>query len=256
MLNRFREKSYPESCLHTAVETTNRLERKDLFTKRTKSKKPFSVNYVLTFNAISSTIKDTVSKYWHILSSDKTLNNVFQHPPLFTFKRATSLRDRLVKADMHINKPKPIILGNFPCRSCTSCANMKRTDIFHNSHTDKEYRIKSLITCNTSHVIYLLFCPCNKQYIGQTSRKLKIRLNEHRSSIKRADITSPVARHFSDLGHKVDDLKCIGIEKVWLNRRGGNHERLLLQRECYWIHTLKTLFPMGMNEECNMSPFL
>ena len=119
MLNRFREKGYPESCLHTAVETVNKVERKTLFSKRTKIDRPHSVNYVLTYNPLSSTIKDTVSKYWHILESDRALNDTFKHPPLFTFKRATSLRDRLVKADSHTNKKTPIILGNFPCRSCT-----------------------------------------------------------------------------------------------------------------------------------------
>lgn len=65
----------------------------------------------------------------------------------------------------------------------------------------------------------------SKYYIGQTARKLKIRLNEHRSSIKRADMTSPVARHFCEHGHRVKDLKCIGIEKVVLNRRGGDQEK-------------------------------
>ncbi|KAL7382988.1 hypothetical protein ABVT39_002950 [Epinephelus coioides] len=93
-----------------------------------------------------------------------------------------------------------------------------------------------------------------KYYIGQTASKLKIRLNEHRSSIKRADMTSTVARHFCEHGHIVKDLKCIGIEKVVLNRRGGDQEKRLLQRECAWIHKLKTLVPSGMNEDFNMCP--
>lgn len=145
---------------------------------------------------------------------------------------------------------------SFFCRSCTWSNNMVKTDKFHDLHTGKEYNIRSVITCNTSHVIYLLFCPCRKYYIGQTARKLKIRLNEHRSSIKRADMTSPVARHFCEHGHRVKDLKCIGSEKVALNRRCGDQEKRLLQRECVWIHKLKTLFPSSMNEDFNMCPFL
>ena len=133
---------------------------------------------------------------------------------------------------------------------------MIKTNTFIDHHTGKEYKLTSLTTCSSSEVIYCLICPCNKYYVGQTSRKLRLRLNEHRSNIKRADINSPVARHFAELNHKTSDLKCIALEQVRLNRRGGNIEQLLLQRECVWVHRLSSLFPNGMNEELNLAPYL
>lgn len=42
------------------------------------------------------------------------------------------------------------------------------------------------------------------------SHMLKTRLNEHR----RKDITSPAARHFMDFGHKTEEIKYIGVEKM------------------------------------------
>ena len=255
MLSRFKEKGYPKDCLESAMATANQIDRKELFQKRERNKTPPSVNYVLTYDPFSAIIKSTVLKHWHILSSDKTLNDRFQLPPRFTHKRATSLRDRFVKADTY-SRPDPVITGNFPCRSCTSCSHMVKTNNFHDSHTGKNYKIKSLITCNSSNLIYLLFCPCKKYYVGQTSRKLKIRLTEHRSNIKRADVNSPVARHFNEMNHKISDLKCIGLEIVQLNRHGGNHKQKLLQRECIYIHRLQSTFPRGMNEDFSLAPFL
>lgn len=47
-----------------------------------------------------------------------------------------------------------------------------------------------------------------------------------------------------------------GIEYVKFPRRGGNRDQLLLQREAFWIHTLQTEFPKGLNEELLLGCFL
>lgn len=64
-----------------------------------------------------------------------------------------------------------------------------------------------------------------------------------------------VARHFSEYKHSVSDFKWMVLEKV-----EGEDERQmkqkLLKREVYWISTLNTLQPDGMNENCNFPVFL
>ena len=52
---------------------------------------------------------------------------------------------------------------------------------------------------------------CNKIYIGKTSHTLKVLLTEHKSTIRRQDITSPVARHFIEQNHYIDELRCVVI---------------------------------------------
>lgn len=91
-------------------------------------------------------------------------------------------------------------------------------------------------------------------------------LTEHKSSIRRQDITSAVARHFIfyflylrhflfDFGHDVKQLDCTGTEEVFESHKGGNLNKRLLQREAFWIHKLKSLTPRGMNEELVLSVF-
>lgn len=112
-------------------------------------------------------------------------------------------------------------------------------------------------------------------YVGQTGRPIKNRINEHRSNIKlyqtKIEKTkkieegvegknkkfgeTTVARHFFEKGHKVSDLKWMILESIMAD---NDHQikNKLLQREVYWICTLGTLQPHGMNENCNFSVFL
>lgn len=87
-------------------------------------------------------------------------------------------------------------------------------------------------------VVYLLKCPCGVCYVGRTKRELKIRVSEHKSSIRNRDEKSSVARHFNTAGHDVCSLRFQGIEEVRPVKRGRDRERRLLQREAFWIHTL------------------
>lgn len=102
----------------------------------------------------------------------------------------------------------------------------------------------------------MIHCPCGLAYIGKTNRKLKQRISEHKSTIRRNDQDYPVAVHFNDAHHDISTLWSIGIEQVKLPPRGGNHVRLLQQREAYWINTLQTLAPKGLNDELSLHMFL
>ena len=131
-------------------------------------------------------------------------------------------------------------------------------DVSHsNIHTqEKSLTIRGTITCSTSNVIYLLTCPCGLAYVGQTSRALKTRISEHRSNIRTKNPKSPVAQHFNKMGHSVAQLRYVGIERVTLPQRGGDIHNLLNRREAFWIYSLRTLQPDGLNEDYELSAFL
>nr|CAH8832216.1 unnamed protein product [Trichobilharzia regenti] len=55
------------------------------------------------------------------------------------------------------------------------------------------------------NTIYKINCVnCNKHYIGQSGRPLRIRIQEHKSAVKRHDINSLVSIHSDDHGHQFD----------------------------------------------------
>lgn len=176
------------------------------------------------------------------------------------YKRPPNLRNMLVRADLPPPAPTHFLStvpsGNYPCGHCQQCHFTHKTKQFNHPHTGKKYNIKGIISCSTTNVIYMLKCPCGLAYIGKTTRSLKTRIAEHRSAIRNNVATSSVAVHFSAANHNVSTLKYIRIETIKPLRRGGDINSLLLKRELYWIHTLNTLAPKGLNEDFDIRPFL
>ena len=93
-------------------------------------------------------------------------------------------------------------------------------------------RINSALDCNSKNLVYGLFCDkdnCNQIYIGKTERKLKERLSEHKSSVRKKE-KNVVGVHFNGPGHSVDNLKITGIEKI-LNRGPTNNLKKIITLE-------------------------
>lgn len=118
------------------------------------------------------------------------------------------------------------------------------------------YPIKELITCTSTHMTYVLECPCHKQYAGRTARELHVRIREHINNLNGFDKHS-VSRHFRDYHNK--DPTCMifyGIDTIKGHWRGENKRTKISQNETKWIFQLDTLQPKGMNIDIDLNCFL
>ena len=80
----------------------------------------------------------------------------------------------------------------------------------------------------------------------------KLKLNNHPNYVWKPDAI-PASRHFSGKNHNFNtDAKFIRMEQIHHIDIGKekNKERLK-QRENFWILTLDTLTPKGLNQELN-----
>ena len=264
MKDRFVQRGYPLEWVDKAYKTALNKPRSHLLKKNKKKEKRFSVTCITTYSPLSHTIRPVFKKHWHILKSDPELSHVMNDLPLFVYKREKNLRDLLVHADFARYKPRrasqrvlsPLPTGNYRCGGCAQCNNTYKTQNFRHPHNNKIFPIKSVITCASTHIVYILMCPCGLVYVGKTTRQLKQRISEHKSSIRRNDRDYPVAVHFNDHKHDISSLRFCGIEQVSLPKRGGNHDLLLKRREAFWIFTLQTLSPKGLNDEFNLNIML
>lgn len=138
---------------------------------------------------MSYEIKDIVNSYWHIIQNDHQLTCVFSDPTMCSFSKGSNLPDKLVHADTFILPASAALTnaqGHFPCHKSRPCSRYFKCNSFTHPQTLKTYKIRQLITCKSSHVIYIITCPCRLMYVGKT------RMIEHMSAIHRQDETSSV----------------------------------------------------------------
>ncbi|CAJ0954909.1 unnamed protein product [Ranitomeya imitator] len=251
MTQKFRARGYPLPLLEQSKITTNRPKID------TNSRIPF----VHSFHPFMYRLHRTIRSNWPILANAYPNVREFQNPFLPCFKRAPNLRDNLVKADIDTNittrqrflgTPRE---GTFPCLRCVQCNNVQKGGSIRHPRSGKEFKIRGYFTCDSTYVIYVIKCPCGLLYVGETSQSIRDRVSKHKSTIRCQNLLLPLPYHFHALKHNISQLRFQVLEHVPMQRRGGDRILMLKKREAYWIHTLDTLSPRGLNRDYELSAF-
>ena len=106
------------------------------------------------------------------------------------------------------------------------------------------------IKCKLQNYIYLLTCTgCGIQYVGESITPLNKRMNIHRKGKSGCEIA---INHYRNIC-KNASFRIQILEKLPGNgyKNGAMDLEMLeyrLQREDYWIKTLRTSYPYGLNE--------
>ena len=123
---------------------------------------------------------------------------------------------------------------------CTTCQHLLCSRFFSSSKTGKSHTIRHSFSSKSRCVIYLITCEkCKKQYVGLTTQELHVRVNHHRSNIL-SKVRTYIANHFNFPDHSLDNLKLQCIDSA-------NTMKELMDLEHFWISTLKTKLPFGLN---------
>lgn len=262
MQTRFCERGYSPALVDSAMQKAQSQNRSDLLKKRKKkNNKNRGPCFITQFNSCAPKMKQIIRSNWQIIHSDPLLKEVFPDPPMTVFKRAPSIKDKLVKSYLPDRKEKTWIqkdlYGTYKCGSCKHCEGIIQSKTFLDLRTKKEYKTNDFINCNSEYVVYRLLCPCGCFYVGRTKRKLKARFSEHKYAIKTNNEDYPMAKHYREI-HQSDpsSLKVQGIEVIKKTVRGGDRLKRLLQRETFWIWSFKAMEHPGLNEEMDYRPFL
>lgn len=192
--------------------------------------------------------------HWSVLKNDRILGTLLPERPKVIYKGAPSLRSKI--ASNVINPPVRAsffhnLIEYYPCKRCTVCQfNIcgRRAIQFTFTITKRIYPIKHFCTCATTNIVYLLTCPCGKQYVGRTIPLFATRVAEHINKIKNGHIKHTVSLHYSEF-HNQDPK---GTEFLVIDRfippwRGGATIRGVSRLETYWIYELQSHSPFGMN---------
>lgn len=164
------------------------------------------------------------------------------------------------RADIEPNMPGNSRDGHYHCNLPYACITCLAAPVQHNfisTHKDWIYPIRGENYCKSKNVIYLLECKlCCAQYVGQTKHELRKRFLQHKNALLEPKDTSyAMSRHFEKEHpqHIVEEdnlpMSVIAIEK--LDDIGTDEEKKAkrLEREKFWIDTLFTYYPNGLNDD-------
>ena len=177
MYDRFSQRGYNKNNLNAAWTKARDLDRTRLLNpERTPPKSQNKIFCTMQYSNLTPEIKRTVSKNWDILACDPTLGPMFSEPPVFAFRRAPTLKDKLVRSYLPPEKPSPFFkkpIGTYKCGSCKHCTNINRATTFMNSTCTRSYQCRSFANCNTTFVVYRLDCVCGCFLYRQNKTKIE-----------------------------------------------------------------------------------
>lgn len=180
------------------------------------------ITFIAGFNNQYKDVERIIKKYWPIFQEDQVLSKILPGKPKFVYRKPPTLRNYLVH---NVTDPPkqvkifPDMKGFYKCRRCLPCRVSKpqpgKKEVFKFTVDQKQYQIKQLITCQSTHVTYIIECPCHFQYVGRTTRPLFVRIREHINNIKKGFSKHNLSRHFAEVQQR-DPIGLIfyGIDHV------------------------------------------
>ena len=237
-------REYPKNIINSALEKAKNVSRQHALEKVAKKENDMTT-LVITFHPKLPSVSGIVNKHWKTLTKDPALKDIFPQPPMVAFKQPPNLKRMLchakipVKVTSHRN-----LRGMNKCieSSCSICPFVKNSKEIHSTTNNENFPINGSFDCQTTCVVYLITCQkCKKQYVGQTGRQLKNRIQNHIYYTKQNKETT--GSHFNLPGHSQSNISVQVIEKVF-----PNTPNFRLEREDFWIKKINTTFLKGLNK--------
>ena len=229
---------------------------------------PREVMFITKFNNQHWAIKRALQKHWPILQQDAALGRVLPKKPKVVFRRASNVKSLVapskIKSMKCHNRASNIpvlfnMVGFNKCKQsrCKACAFMQHGKSSFTSVAGHTYNIKQFISCGTQFVVYGLRCPCGLIYVGRTVRAMRTRFGEHRRFIEQKKDKHSVPRHFCKAhGGDTAGLELFGIEAISMTLPEGERFAILCKQETFWIFTLGSMSPGGLNEELEVNTII
>ena len=160
--------------------------RATLLDAKLKESDDRKIPLVLTYHPAMHKVCNILRQNQNLLLVDREHEAAFKDKIFVSFRRAKSLKDKVVRAKLPSIDAELLEKGNFRRngrRSCQICPLMREGDTFHNFDSTKSFKnFLGRYNCNSDHVVYLLQCEsCNKKYVGSTKTKFRQRFNVYKS---------------------------------------------------------------------------
>jgi peptide-methionine (R)-S-oxide reductase len=239
-------RKYNVKIVNNAIFRATQVSRVEAL-ERVEKKKTRRVVFALEYHPALPDVNKIVRRSWRNMVKDPYLKAVFPEPPMIAFRRPKSLKDLLVRAKVPpppTRKSTRHISGMKKCGNCVVCPYVDEIKTCSSLNSSFSVKVNKPVSCCTENVIYLISCTkCSEQYVGQTGREFKKRMQEHLGYINNFKFTEPTGKHFNLPNHDISMFKCSIIEKCTMNSKVYRENR-----EENFIKLFQTKFK-GMNRK-------
>ncbi len=243
MLDHFTKRGYPKPILNEAAKKAAEILRPTLLLQFTRNNNQKVLPFVTQFNPSTPNIGGILHKNTDLLRIHESTKPLLENRFLVAYKRPPNLKDILCHSRQTPTQP-PKPPGSHPCggNRCGICKHFLQKNSVISKTTGKKYPTSGHFNCNTNNLVYLIQCTqCGMQYVGETKTSLRLRFNNHKSTIAR-NTELPVARHFN-----LPNLVSINGTLMRLQIIHSKDDNRRKRTEEAWIQSLRTYKPQGIN---------
>ena len=187
---------------------------------------------VTTYNTRSTQATRALKRNLH--QGLSVFHPLMDYRPIAAYRRNPNLKDLLVRSKLDpLNPTRPM---RYPSR-------LRRIPITDHVASCAQPPVHQSL--DTSNCVYLIHCGgCNARYVGETGQSLQARLQQHLHNIAyKKHVNTPLVEHFLRHGEEKLSIMVLEHDPHW----SPAHRRY---RESFWIRTLGTGTPLGLNERC------
>ena len=243
------ERGHVEDEVRLVFQEVRKCSRVDARKKRVSSSSDATIVFATSYNPRGPNVKGIVKRHAGLLYNDPILKDLYPKDSILVAnRRESNLKDLLTRADPY-NLKSDLVSGSggYSCcdKSCESCQKWVVCSPFVECFaTGRRFKVRRELNCETPNVVYVAFClHCGKQGVGSTIA-WKARLSNYKSHIKKRLGTCRIAKHFIDgcENPAVENLRFLLVDCLdnTGDLRKEEIDKLLLQKEKFWIGTLVT----------------
>ena len=263
---RLLRRDYPAIFVEKATDTVKYSDRQKYLNKISKPPGPPPPLYKLVSPSGFNSLKQLVLQNYSKLKSMFPRFIPLRHPTLHNklvraqikltdsqfvdLTLSLNLEEEVPPSESLVKLPnlRPLKYSINACKQprCLTCkVHLNTTPTFKSNYplNQTQYAIRHTFSCRSSNVVYLITCTkCKKQYVGCTTTELRVRISHHRSSINQKRATY-IHKHFNLPDHNITHLRVQPIDTTFPDKNIQHLHNL----ERFWINTLRTLTPYGLN---------
>ena len=97
---RLKNRGYPNEFLEKHLFEVNFKDRKRSLENKDKSTKKKILPFITQYHPALPKVKNILMRKWHLIQNQPYLKEIFQEPPILSYRKGKSLKDTLVRAKL------------------------------------------------------------------------------------------------------------------------------------------------------------